>query len=66
MGITMKVKDDYLRTDYIKPISILWSAIQYALNKIDKLEKDISKLKKDNSDNEASLKAKAKSKAKKN
>ena len=60
----MKGKDDYLRMDYTKTTPILWSALQHALNKIDKLEKDINKLKKDNSDNEASPKAKAKAKPK--
>ena len=38
-------KDDYLRMDYGKTTPILWSALQYALNKIDKLEKEVKALK---------------------
>ena len=65
-NIIMKGKDEYLRMDYTKTTPILWSALQHALNKIDKLEKDINKLKKDNKDSESdkSPKAKAKSKSK--
>ena len=57
-------KDGYLKFDYTITTPILWSALQHALNEIDKLKKDINKLKKDNSDSEASPKAKAKAKAK--
>ena len=64
-NIVREGRDGYLRFDYSMTTPILWSALQHALNKIDKLEKDINKIKKDNSDNEASPKAKAKTKAKK-
>ena len=64
-NIVREGRDGYLRFDYSMTTPILWSALQHALNKIDKLEKDINKLKKDNSDNDASPKAKAKTKAKK-
>ena len=64
-NIVREGRDGYLRFDYSMTTLILWSALQHALIKIDKLEKDINKLKKDNSDNEASPKAKAKTKAKK-
>ena len=38
-------KDDYLRMDYGTTTPILWSALQYALTKIDKLEKEVKALK---------------------
>ena len=63
-NIIMKGKDDYLRMDYTKKTPILWSALQHALNEIDKLKKDINKLKTNKSDDEASPKAKAKAKSK--
>ena len=75
-NIVREGRDGYLRFDYSMTTPVLWSALQYALNEIDKLKKDINKLKKDNSDgeqsspsgrsrgNEASPKAKAKAKAK--
>ena len=37
--------DGYLKFDYTKTTPILWSALQSALNRIDKLEKEINKLK---------------------
>ena len=43
-NIIFEGKDDYLRMDYGKTTPILWSALQYALNKIDKLEKEVAKL----------------------
>ena len=43
--IIFEGKDDYLRMDYGKTPPILWSALQYALNKIDKLEKEVKALK---------------------
>ena len=75
-NVVREGRDGYLRFDYSMTTPILWSALQHALDKIDKLEKDINKLKKDNSDgeqsstsgrsrdNEASPKAKAKAKSK--
>ena len=44
-NIIFEGKDDYLRMDYGKTPPILWSALQYALNKIDKLEKEVKALK---------------------
>ena len=44
-NIIFEGKDDYLRMDYGKTTPILWSALQYALNKIDKLEKEVEALK---------------------
>ena len=38
-------KDGYLKFDYTITTLILWSALQYALNRIDKLEKEVDKLK---------------------
>ena len=44
-NIIFEGKDDYLRMDYGKTTRILWSALQYALTKIDKLEKEVKALK---------------------
>ena len=49
-NIVREGRDGYLRFDYSMTTPILWIALQHALNKMDKLEKDINKLKKDNSD----------------
>ena len=38
-------KDGYLKFDYTITTPILWSALQYALSKIDKLEKEVKALK---------------------
>ena len=38
-------KDGYLKFDYTITTPILWSALQNALNRIDKLEKEVHKLK---------------------
>ena len=51
-NIVREGRDGYLRFDYSMTTPILWSALQHALNKTDKLEKDINKLKKDNSDSD--------------
>ena len=56
-------KDGYVEFDYTITTPILWSALQNALNRIDELEQDINELKKGNSGNEASPKAKAKAKS---
>ena len=37
--------DGYLKFDYTTTTPILWSALQHALNRIDKLEKEVNKLK---------------------
>ena len=39
-NIIMKGKDDYLRMDYTKTTPLLWSALQYALNEINKIESE--------------------------
>ena len=44
-NIVREGRDGYLRFDYSMTTPILWSALQYALNKIDKLEKEVKKLK---------------------
>ena len=49
-NIKYKSEDDYLRMDYGKTTPIIWSALQYALNKIEKLEKEVKALKGKNSD----------------
>ena len=54
-------RDGYLKFDYSMCVPLLWSALQYSLNEIDDLKKEVKKL---NKDNEASPKAKAKAKAK--
>ena len=65
-NVVKEGKDGYLKFDYTTTTPILRSALQHALNKIGKLEKDINKLKKDNkdTDRDKSPKAKAKAKAK--
>ena len=45
-------KDGYLKFDYTITTPILWSALQDALNRIDKLEKEVKKLKKNKSDSD--------------
>ena len=54
-------RDGYLKFDYSMTTPILWSVLQHALNKIDKLEKDINKLKRDEPSPKAKTKAKSKS-----
>ena len=44
-NIIFEGKDDYLRMDYGKTTPILWSALQTALNRIEKLEKEVKALK---------------------
>ena len=44
-NIVYKSEDDYFRMDYGKTTPILWSALQYALSKLDKLEKEVKALK---------------------
>ena len=44
-NIIFEGKDSYLRMDYSKTTPIIWTALQTALNKIDKLEKEVKALK---------------------
>ena len=44
-NIVFEGKDSYLRMDYSKTTPIIWTALQTALNKIDKLEKEVKALK---------------------
>ena len=44
-NIVREGRDGYLRFDYSMTTPNLWSALQFALNKIDKLEKEVKKLK---------------------
>ena len=60
-NVVKEGRDGYLKFDYSMCVPILWSALQYSLNEIDDLKKEVKKLKKDN---EPSPKAKAKSKSK--
>ena len=60
-NIVKEGRDGYLKFDYSMCVPLLWSALQYSLNEIDDLKKEVKKL---NKDNEASPKAKAKAKAK--
>ena len=43
-NIVREGRDGYLRFDYSMTTPILWSALQHALNKIDKLERDMKKI----------------------
>ena len=63
-NIVREGRDGYLKFDYSMTTPILWSALQHALNEIDKLKKDINKLKKDNKDTDSDKSPKAKAKAK--
>ena len=64
--MVMKDSDnDYLRLNYIKMNVVLWGAVQTLMKKVDGLEKDVRKLKKEEAssdDDEKKPKAKAKSK----
>ena len=60
-NIVKEGRDGYLKFDYSMCVPLLWSALQYSLNEIDDLKKEVKKL---NKDNEASPKAKAKAKNK--
>ena len=44
-NIVREGRDGYLRFDYSATTSILWSALQHALNEIDKLKRYMNKLK---------------------
>ena len=43
-NIVREGRDGYLRFDYSMTTPILWSAFPHALNKIDKLERDMKKI----------------------
>ena len=43
-NIVREGRDGHLRFDYSMTTRILWSALQHALNKIDKLERDMKKI----------------------
>ena len=45
-------KDGYLKLDYTTCVPILWSALQATINEVEKLKKEVNKLKKNKSDSE--------------
>ena len=45
-------KDGYLKFDYTTCVPILWSALQATINEVEKLKKEVNKLKKNKSDSE--------------
>ena len=45
-NIVKEGKDGYLKFDYTMTTPILWSALQHALNEIDKLKKEVNRMKK--------------------
>ena len=51
-NVVKEGRDGYLKFDYTMTTPILWSALQDALNRIDKLEKEVKKLKKNKSDSD--------------
>ena len=51
-NIVKEGKDGYLKFDYTMTTPILWSALQHALNEIDKLKKEINKMKKNKNDSD--------------
>ena len=51
-NIVKEGKDGYLKFDYTMTTPILWSALQHALNEIDKLKKEVNKMKKNKNDSD--------------
>ena len=51
-NVVKEGRDGYLKFDYSMCVPILWSALQNALNRTDKLEKEVKKLKKNKSDSD--------------
>ena len=49
-NVVKEGKDGYLKFDYTTCVPILWSALQATINEVDKLKKEVSKLKKNKSD----------------
>ena len=51
-NIVKEGKDGYLKFDYTMTTPVLWSALQHALNEIDKLKKEVNKMKKNKNDSD--------------
>ena len=51
-NVVKEGKDGYLKFDYTTCVPILWSALQATINEVDKLKKEVSKLKKNKSDSD--------------
>ena len=51
-NVVKEGKDGYLQFDYTTCVPILWSALQTTINEVDKLRKEVNKLKKNRSDSD--------------
>ena len=51
-NVVKEGKDGYLKFDYTTCVPILWSALQTTINEVDKLKKEVNKLKKNKSDSD--------------
>ena len=51
-NVVKEGKDGYLKFDYTTCVPILWSALQAPINEVDKLKKEVNKLKKNRSDSD--------------
>ena len=54
-NVVKEGKDGYLKFDYTTCVPILWSALQTTISEIDKLKKELNKLKKNKSDSDDAL-----------
>ena len=54
-NVVKEGKDGYLKFDYTTRVPILWSALQTTISEIDKLKKELNKLKKNKSDSDDAL-----------
>ena len=51
-NVVKEGKDGYLKFDYTTCVPILWSALQATINEVEKLKKEVNKLKKNRSDSD--------------
>ena len=51
-NVVKEGKDGYSKFDYTPCVPILWSALQATINEVDKLKKEVNKLKKNRSDSD--------------
>ena len=51
-NVVKEGKDGYLKFDCTSCVPILWSALQATINEVDKLKKEVNKLKKNKSDSD--------------
>ena len=51
-NVVKEGKDGYLKFDYTTCVPILWGALQTTINEVDKLKKEVNKLRKNRSDSD--------------